>query len=43
MEVSPGKAEKAGRRSDFRGKNYYFCSDECKEQFDKSPERYVKK
>jgi Cu+-exporting ATPase len=42
MEVSPSKAEKAGRRSDFQGKSYYFCSDECKEQFDKSPEKYVK-
>ena len=42
MEVSPGKAEKAGRTSHYQGKTYYFCSDECKAQFDKSPERYVK-
>ena len=38
----PGKAEKAGRRGDFRGKSYYFCADECKEKFDKNPERYGK-
>jgi membrane fusion protein, copper/silver efflux system len=42
MDVSPSKAEKAGRRSDFQGKSYYFCSDECKEQFEKEPKRYVK-
>ena len=42
MEVSPGKAEKAGLTSHYQGKTYYFCADECKEQFDKSPERYVK-
>jgi Cu(I)/Ag(I) efflux system membrane fusion protein len=43
MDVSPAKAEKAGRRSEFQGKSYYFCSDECKEQFDRSPEKYVRK
>jgi Cu(I)/Ag(I) efflux system membrane fusion protein len=43
MDVSPSKAEKTGRRSRFQGKSYYFCSDECKEQFDKSPERYAER
>ena len=43
MDISPSKAEKTARRSDFQGKTYYFCSDECKAQFDKSPERYAEK
>jgi RND family efflux transporter MFP subunit len=42
MDISMTKAEKAGRRSDFKGKSYYFCADECKEQFDKEPKRYVR-
>ena len=43
VDVSINKAEKAGRKSAYQGKTYYFTSDECKEQFDKNPERYVKK
>jgi membrane fusion protein, copper/silver efflux system len=43
MEVAIGKAEKAGRKSDYRGVRYYFCSDECKAQFDNNPDRYAKK
>jgi membrane fusion protein, copper/silver efflux system len=42
LEVSPRKAEKEGRRSSFRGKTYYFSSDETKQQFEKEPTRYVK-
>ncbi len=41
-EVSMSKAEKAGRKSRYRERTYYFTSDECKTRFDKSPERYVK-
>ena len=43
MDVSPSKAEKTARRSDFQGKTYYFCSDECKAQFDKSPAAFMEK
>jgi membrane fusion protein, copper/silver efflux system len=42
MDVSVSKAEKAGRKSIYNGKAYYFCSDECKAQFDKNPARYPK-
>jgi len=42
VDVSPNKAEKAGRKSAYQGKVYYFTSDECKKQFDKNPARYVK-
>ena len=41
-DVSISKAEKAGRKSTHRGKAYYFSSDECKQQFEKDPKRYVK-
>jgi len=43
VDVSINKAEKTGRKSTSQGKVYYFSSDECKEQFDKNPNRYVKK
>lgn len=42
-DVSVNKAEKAGRKSIYQGKTYYFSSDECKQQFDKNQDRYVKK
>ena len=38
MEVDPATAPK----SEYKGKNYYFCSASCKETFDKEPEKYVK-
>ncbi|OGK13311.1 hypothetical protein A3C98_04915 [Candidatus Roizmanbacteria bacterium RIFCSPHIGHO2_02_FULL_37_15] len=28
--------------STFQGKIYYFCSEHCKNQFDKNPEDYLK-
>jgi membrane fusion protein, copper/silver efflux system len=40
--VSISKAEKAGRKTMSAGVMYYFCSDECKEQFDKNPARYLR-
>jgi Cu(I)/Ag(I) efflux system membrane fusion protein len=41
-DVSRLKAEKAGRRSVYQGKTYYFDSEECKQKFEKEPDRYVK-
>jgi membrane fusion protein, copper/silver efflux system len=41
-EVSSKKAEKAMRKIGYLGKTYYFCSDECKHQFEKEPGRYLK-
>jgi RND family efflux transporter MFP subunit len=43
VDVSISKAEKARRKSTYQGKTYYFTSDECKQKFDKEPNRYVKK
>ena len=40
MEVDP---KTAAGKSDYQGKTYYFCSDGCKQQFDKEPERYIEK
>jgi Cu+-exporting ATPase len=28
-------------RSEYRGQTYYFCSVECKQTFDKNPEKYT--
>ena len=29
--------------SSYQGQTYYFCSVECKEQFEKNPENYINK
>ncbi|HET6491122.1 MAG TPA: efflux RND transporter periplasmic adaptor subunit [Syntrophales bacterium] len=41
--VSVKKAEKAGRSSIHQGKTYYFSSAECKDKFDRDPDRYAAK
>ena len=28
-------------KSDYQGKSYFFCSDHCKQQFEKEPEAYI--
>lgn len=38
MEVT---YETAKARSEYEGQTYYFDSLECKEQFDRNPEKYV--
>jgi YHS domain-containing protein len=40
MDVKP---EQAAAKSQYEGKDVYFCSKECKTEFDKEPERYMKK
>jgi membrane fusion protein, copper/silver efflux system len=42
MEVDETKAKATGKASVYRGKTYYFCTDECKHQFENEPHRYVK-
>jgi YHS domain-containing protein len=34
--------DEAAGQSDFQGKTFYFCSNECKEKFDRSPQIYAK-
>jgi multidrug efflux pump subunit AcrA (membrane-fusion protein)/YHS domain-containing protein len=42
MGVAEGKAKAAGRTSVYRGETYFFCSDHCKQDFDKDPEHYIR-
>jgi len=42
-DVSIRKAEKAGFKSTYRQKVYYFASAENRDRFDQDPGRYVKK
>jgi YHS domain-containing protein len=39
MMVDP----KASRKSEYRGKTYYFCSASCMREFDQNPEKFVGK
>jgi Cu+-exporting ATPase len=38
MEVKPEEAE---GQVTYEGKTYYFCSEECQEQFKEHPQRYI--
>jgi Cu+-exporting ATPase len=38
MEVNPASAE---AQSEYEGLTFYFCARECKEKFDRDPERYL--
>ncbi len=40
MELDPVKA---GGKTDYKGKTYYFCSAGCKKAFDENPEKYANK
>ncbi len=35
------KEETAKATYDYKGKNYYFCSTTCEEEFKKNPEKYL--
>jgi membrane fusion protein, copper/silver efflux system len=41
MDVDGKKASDAGRTATHDGHNYYFCSDDCKQKFQKDPGAYV--
>ena len=41
MSVDETKAGAAGRTTKYSGKTYYFCSDECKRDFEKNPKKYT--
>ena len=40
MEI---KEDRAGGKTEYQGKTYYFCSGHCMEAFKKAPEKYVGK
>ncbi|MDH4271327.1 MAG: copper ion binding protein, partial [Candidatus Aminicenantes bacterium] len=35
------REDRAAATSEFKGKTYYFCSESCKEEFDRNPEKYL--
>jgi len=41
MEVDEKRTAAAGRTSEYEGKTYYFCADECKKRFDAEPAKHV--
>ena len=43
LNVDESKAKAAGLKIEHQGKSYYFCSDTCQKQFNKTPERYAAK
>ncbi len=38
MELNPAEVE---HKIEYRGKTYYFCSESCKDHFEKDPEKYI--
>lgn len=42
MMTDRSKAAATGRKTEYRGVTYYFCSDSCKRNFDKESQRYFK-
>jgi YHS domain-containing protein len=43
MPIPQGKTRAAGLTTEHAGKTYFFCSEECKQQFDKAPEPIVER
>jgi membrane fusion protein, copper/silver efflux system len=41
MDVREDKAKAAGLKSEYKGKTYYFCDDQCRQEFESNPERFV--
>ena len=41
MDVDETRAAAAGRKSEYNGKAYFFCSDNCRRDFDKEPAKYA--
>ncbi len=40
MELYP---DEAAEQTEYQGKDYYFCSGQCLEKFEKEPNSYVQK
>ena len=41
MQIDKLHAEGEGLTSDYQGQKYYFCSKECKQEFDKNPKSFA--
>ncbi len=40
MEVDKNKAQE---KANYQGKTYWFCSKQCRQEFEKNPQRYATK
>ncbi len=41
MDADEREANVGGLKSEYRGETYFFCSEHCKQDFDKDPQRYA--
>jgi multidrug efflux pump subunit AcrA (membrane-fusion protein)/YHS domain-containing protein len=41
MEVDEKRAAAAGMKSEYEGKTYYFCTDDCRKRFDAKPAKHA--
>jgi membrane fusion protein, copper/silver efflux system len=41
MDVDEARAKASGKKDEYRGTTYYFCSDGCQRKFQKSPDQYA--
>ncbi|MFB3814638.1 MAG: YHS domain-containing protein [Terriglobales bacterium] len=39
----PVEEKNAAGKSEYKGQQFYFCSMDCKQQFDRNPEQYARK
>jgi len=42
MEVDERLAKQQNKTVEYKEKTYYFCSIDCKNEFNKAPEKYIK-
>ena len=42
MNIDEDRAKAEGNMREYKGKSYFFCSPECRDEFGKDPERYLK-
>lgn len=41
MQVNEDQAASKGLTGEFQGQTYFFCSPDCKQQFEQNPQRYT--
>jgi membrane fusion protein, copper/silver efflux system len=42
MNIDVDRSQAEGNVREYKGKSYFFCSPECRKEFDKDPEKYLK-
>lgn len=43
MEADQDQAKRKDHTSDYQGRQYYFCSAQCRDDFDEDPDVYARK